>query len=89
LRKSRWTELTLKCLEVGCWLVDCGGRLGTEGMKRMEFTWDCRKHCIGVYGKAIKLDYHNVAFPANLIHDGSDEVLELSLFKVWRHEIIS
>jgi len=42
-----------------------GNSKGTEG-----------SNSIGVYGKAIKQDYNMGRFPANLIHDNSEEVRE-------------
>ena len=58
----------------GMWID--GGRVGTEGARNNGNSHGTvGSNSIGVYGKAIKQDYHKGRFPANLIHDGSDEVL--------------
>jgi len=58
----------------GLWID--GGRVGTEGARNNGNSHGTvGSNSIGVYGKAIKQDYHKGRFPANFIHDGSDEVL--------------
>ncbi len=60
----------------GLWID--GGRVGTEGARNNGNSHGTvGSNSIGVYGKAIKQDYHKGRFPANLIHDGSDEVVGL------------
>ena len=60
----------------GLWID--GGRVGTEGARNNGNSHGTvGSNSIGVYGKAIKQDYHKGRFPANFIHDGSDEVVGL------------
>jgi site-specific DNA-methyltransferase (adenine-specific) len=55
-----------------------GSRVGTTGARNNGNSKGTEgSNSIGVYGKAIKQDYNMGRFPANLIHDGSDEVVEL------------
>lgn len=53
-------------------------RVGTTGARNNgNSKGTIGSNSIGVYGKAIKQDYNMGRFPANLIHDGSDEVVGL------------
>ena len=71
-----YVENALKWGVAGMWID--GGRVGTEGARNNGNSHGTvGSNSIGVYGKAIKQDYHKGRFPANFIHDGSDEVLEL------------
>jgi len=55
-----------------------GCRVGTTGARNNgNSNGTVGSNSIGVYGKAIKQDYNMGRFPANLIHDGSDEVVSL------------
>jgi DNA modification methylase len=55
-----------------------GCRVGTTGARNNgNSKGTTGSNSIGVYGKAIKQDYNMGRFPANLIHDGSDEVVGL------------
>lgn len=55
-----------------------GCRVGTTGARNNGNSKGTEgSNSIGVYGKAIKQDYNMGRFPANLIHDGSDEVVGL------------
>lgn len=52
-------------------------RVGTTGARNNgNSQGTVGSNSIGVYGKAIKQDYNMGRFPANLIHDNSDEVRE-------------
>jgi len=53
-------------------------RVGTTGARNNgNSNGTVGSNSIGTYGKAIKKDYNMGRFPANLIHDGSDEVVGL------------
>ena len=55
-----------------------GCRVGTEGARNNgNSQGTVGSNSIGVYGKAIKMDYGKGRWPANIIHDGSDEVVKL------------
>lgn len=55
-----------------------GCRVGTTGARNNgNSKGTVGSNSIGVYGKAIKQDYNMGRFPANLIHDGSEEVVGL------------
>jgi len=55
-----------------------GCRVGTTGARNNgNSRGTVGSNSIGVYGKAIKQDYNMGRFPANLIHDGSEEVVGL------------
>lgn len=53
-----------------------GCRVGETGARNNgNSNGTVGSNSIGVYGKAVKMDYGKGRFPANLIHDGSDEVM--------------
>ena len=53
-------------------------RVGTTGARNNgNSNGTVGSNSIGVYSKAIKVDYNMGRFPANFIHDGSDEVVNL------------
>ena len=55
-----------------------GCRVGLSGARNNgNSKGTIGSNSIGVYGKAIKQDYNKGRFPANIIHDGSDEVLAI------------
>ena len=55
-----------------------GSRVGTTGARNNGNSKGTGGYnTLGTFGKAIKIDYNMGRFPANLIHDGSDEVVGL------------
>ena len=81
LARKPLSEKTIaeNCLKWGVGGLNIYGcRVGTTGARNNgNSNGTIGSNSIGVYGKAIKQDYNMGRFPANLIHDGSDEVVDL------------
>ena len=76
LSEKTVAENVLKYGTGGINIDEC--RVGTTGARNNgNSNGTVGSNSIGTYGKAIKKDYNMGRFPANLIHDGSDEVVGL------------
>lgn len=78
LRKPLEGTVAQNVLEYGVGGINIDGcRVGETGARNNGNSHGTiGSNSIGVYGKAIKQDYNKGRFPANLIHDGSEDVLQ-------------
>jgi site-specific DNA-methyltransferase (adenine-specific) len=79
LRKPVEGTIAQNVLKYGVGGINIDGcRIGETGARNNGNSHGTiGSNSMGVYGKAIKQDYNKGRFPANLIHDGSNEVLAL------------